>query len=150
MAASTSPQNTYLTFLMRSADSGSTYTDLCPIKDYPDFLNELNTIDVTDLQSDSHHYILGLKDSGGDMTFTANYIPATYQTLKGYAGTPQYLAIYFGGTVSATTVTPTGADGIWKFQAYLDVGIVGHGVDEAREMQIHVAPITDMEFSLGT
>lgn len=150
MAASTAPQNTYLTFLMRSANSGSTYTDIGPIKDYPDFLNELNTIDVTDLQSAMHRYILGLKDTGGEMTFTMNYIPATYQTLKGYEGTVQYLAIYFGGTVAGTTVTPTGTDGIWKFQAYIAVGIVGHGVDEAREMQLHVAPVSDMDFSLGT
>lgn len=145
---STSPQNTYMSFLMYSAD-GTAYTDLCPIKDYPDFLNELNTIDVTDLQSDSHHYILGLKDSGGDMTFTANYIPANYQTIRGYAGTVQHVAIWFGGSVSGGVVTPTGSDGKWTFDAYIDVGIVGHGVDEAREMQIHVAPVTDMVFSLS-
>lgn len=41
--------NTYMTFLMKSTD-GSAYTDLVPIKDYPDFLNEVNTIDVTNLQ----------------------------------------------------------------------------------------------------
>lgn len=149
MSASTSPQNTYLSFLMRSANSGSTYADLCPIKDYPDFLNDVNTIDVTDLQSNMHRYIMGLKDTGGDMSFTANYIPGTYQTLKGYEGTLQYLAIYFGGSVSGTTVTPTGSDGKWTFQGYLSVGIVGHGVDEAREMTIHVTPTSDMVFSLS-
>ena len=46
--------NTYMTFLMVSSDSGSTYSDLIPIKDYPDFMNEVNTIDVTNLQNAMH------------------------------------------------------------------------------------------------
>lgn len=54
MAAATTPTNTYQTYLMYSTNSGSTYTDLCPIKDYPDFLNEVATIDVTDLQNSMH------------------------------------------------------------------------------------------------
>ena len=49
-----SAMNTYMTFLMSSADSGSTYTSVVPIKDYPDFLNEVNTIDVTNLQNSMH------------------------------------------------------------------------------------------------
>lgn len=139
MAAATSPTNTYQTYLMKSANSGSSYTDLCPIKDYPDFLNEVNTIDVTTLQNSMHTYIQGLLDTGGDMAFTANYIPATYQTLKGLSG-PQYLAIYFGAD---------GVDGKWTFQGIVSVGIVGKGVDEAREMTIHVTPTTDMTFALS-
>lgn len=58
--------NTYMTFLMKSADNGNTYTDLVHIKDYPDFLNSVNTIDVTDLQNAMHTYIMGLLDTGGD------------------------------------------------------------------------------------
>lgn len=147
MAASTSPTNTYLTFLMRSTD-GTAYTDLCPIKDYPDFLNDVATIDVTDLQNAMHTYISGLADTGGDMVFTANYIPSNYQTIKAMTG-EQYLAIYFGGTVSGSTITPDGHDGMWKFKGLINVGIVGKGVDEAREMQIHITPSTDMTFSLS-
>ena len=54
MAASTSPTNTYMSFLMYSTNSGSSYASLIPIKDYPDFLNEINTIDVTNLQNAMH------------------------------------------------------------------------------------------------
>ncbi len=54
MAAATTPTNTYMTFLMYSTNSGSSYTQLCPIKDYPDFLNDINTIDVTNLQNAMH------------------------------------------------------------------------------------------------
>lgn len=142
--------NTYMTFLMNSTN-GSTYTDIVPIKDYPDFLNSVNTIDVTNLQNEMHTYIMGLLDTGGDMAFTANYTAADYGTVKALDdGTEKYLAIWFGGTKSGSTVTPTGVDGKWSFKGYVKVGIVGKGVDEAREMTIHVVPSTDMTFSVGS
>jgi hypothetical protein len=138
---------TYMSFLMHSTD-GTTYSDLVPIKDYPDFLNEVNTIDVTNLQNSMHTYIAGLLDTGGTMDFTANYSAADYQTVKALDdGSEKHLAIWFGGTESGGTVTPTGTDGKWSFDGYVKVGIVGKGADEAREMTIHVVPSTDMTFS---
>lgn len=143
--------NTYMTFLMLgTGDNTITYADLVPIKDYPDFMNEVNTIDVTNLQQAMHTYINGLLDTGGDMTFTANYTAADYQTVKNLDdGTDKNLAIWFGGTNSGGTVTPTGLDGKWAFTGRVTVGIVGKGVDEAREMQIHVVPTSDMTFSIN-
>lgn len=138
--------NTYMSFLMHSTN-GTSYTSLCPIKDYPDFLNDVNTIDVTSLQNANHVYIQGLLDAGADMTFTANYRAIDYATIKALANTEQYLAIWFGGTAAGGTVTPDGSDGKWQFKGYISVGIVGKGVDEAREMQIHVTPTTDITFS---
>lgn len=142
--------NTYMTFLMHSTN-GSTYTDLVPIKDYPDFLNEVNTIDVTNLQNSMHTYTAGLLDVGGTMDFTCNYSATDYQTVKALDdGTEKYLAIWFGGTESGGSITPTGVDGKWSFKGMVKVGISGKGVDEAREMIIHVVPCTDMVFSVGT
>lgn len=142
--------NTYMTFLMLgSGTSTITYADLCPIKDYPDFMNEVNTIDVTTLQNSMHTYIAGLLDTGGDMAFTANYSATDYQTVKALDdGEDKDLAIWFGGTESGGTITPTGSDGKWSFKGRVTVGIVGKGVDEAREMQIHVVPSSDMTFSI--
>lgn len=139
--------NTYMTFLMQK--SGNSYADIVPIKDYPDFLNTVNTIDVTNLQNEMHTYIMGLLDTGGDMAFTANYTAADYQTVKALDdGTEKDLAIWFGGTKTGGVVTPTGTDGKWSFKGMVKVGIVGKGVDEAREMTIHVVPSSDMEFSV--
>ena len=139
--------NTYMTFLMQK--SGNSYSDIVPIKDYPDFLNTVNTIDVTNLQNEMHTYIMGLLDTGGDMAFTANYTATDYQTVKALDdGTEKDLAIWFGGTKTGGVVTPTGADGKWSFKGMVKVGIVGKGVDEAREMTIHVVPSSDMEFSV--
>ena len=142
--------NTYMTFLMHSTN-GSTYTDLVPIKDYPDFLNDVNTIDVTSLQNSMHTYIAGLLDTGGSLDFTANYSASDYQTVKALDdGGEKYLAIWFGGTESGGTITPNGVDGKWTFKGMVKVGISGKGVDEAREMIIHVVPSTDMVFSVGS
>lgn len=53
--------NTYKTFLLNGTGTGTlTYAEICPIKDYPDFLNEVNTIDVTSLENANHTYIFGL------------------------------------------------------------------------------------------
>lgn len=91
---------------------------------------------------------MGLKDSGGDMAFTANYDKTSYSAIKALEGTEQNLALWFGGTEAADgTVTPTGSDGKWEFKGYVSVGIVGKGADEAREMQIHVTPTTVPAFS---
>lgn len=142
--------NTYMTFLMQSTN-GTSYTSICPIKDYPDFLNDVNTIDVTSLQNAMHVYIKGLLDTGGDMAFTANYTPTDYQTVKALDdGAAKHLGIWFGGTVAGSTVTPSGTDGKWQFDGYVTVGVVGKGVDDAREMTIHVTPTTDMTFSVAS
>ena len=139
---------TYMSFLMHGTGTGTlTWADLCPIKDYPDFMNDVNAIDITDLQQNMHTYIMGLKDTGGDMAFTANYDKTNFTTVKALEGTEQNLAIWFGGTEGQDgTVTPTGTDGKWTFKGYVSVGIVGKGADEAREMQIHVTPTTVMAF----
>ena len=142
--------NTYMTFLMNSTN-GTSYSDLVPIVDYPDFLNEINTIDVTNLQNEMHTYIAGLLDTGGSLDFTANYTATDYQTVKALDdGAEKYLAIWFGGTKNGSTVTPTGVDGKWTFKGMVKVGLVGKGIDEARQMTIHVVPTTDMTFSVGT
>ena len=91
---------------------------------------------------------MGLLDTGGDMAFTANYNKPDYNTALGLDdGAEHYLAIWFGGTESGGVVTPTGTDGKWSFMGMVKVGIVGKGVDEAREMTIHVVPSSDMTFA---
>lgn len=144
--------NTYMTFLMQGTGTGTlTYAEICPIKDYPDFLNEVNTIDVTNLQNANHTYIFGLGDTGGDMAFTANYTQADYQAVKALDdGVEKHLKLAFGATENNGTFTNHGADGSWTFDGMVKVGIVGKGVDEAREMTIHIVPSSDMVFVAGT
>ena len=130
--------NTYQTYLGYAA-SGSSYTKVI-IKDYPDVLNDVNTIDVTTLDDAAHTYIMGLKDSGGDMTFTANYDSTVYQALVALEGTVENIVIAFGST---------GTDGNWTFTGYITAGVVGKGADEAREMTIHVTPTSVPTFAVS-
>ena len=141
--------NTYKTFLLQGTGTGTlTYSEICPIKDYPDFLNKVNTIDVTNLENADHAYIFGLGDSGGDMAFTANYTVEDYTTVKALDdGTVKHLKLAFGATGTAGNWTDYGSDGAWTFDGMVKVGIVGKGVDEAREMTIHVVPSSDMTFA---
>ncbi len=144
--------NTYKTFLLNGTGTGTlTYAEICPIKDYPDFLNEVNTIDVTSLENANHTYIFGLGDSGGDMAFTANYTQTDYQAVKALDdGTVKHLKLAFGATGTEGNFSNYGSDGAWTFDGMVKVGIVGKGVDEAREMTIHVVPSSDMTFVPGT
>ena len=135
-------------FMQGTGTGTLTWADLCRIKDYPDFLNDINPIDITDLQNSMHTYMMGLKDTGGDMSFNANYSVTGYQAVKALEGAEQDLAIWFGGTKSGETITPTGTDGKWSFKGMISVGLVGGGVDAARQMTIHVTPTSDMTFSI--
>ena len=128
---------TYMTFLMHGTGTGTlTWADLCPIVDYPDFMNDVNPIDVTNLQNEMHTYIMGLKDTGGDMAFTANYDKTNFTTVKALEGTEQNLAIWFGGTEAGGVVTPTGSDGKFEGKGYVNMAKPGAGVNDPHDMQV--------------
>lgn len=144
--------STYKSFLMKGAGTGSsiTYTKLVDIRDYPDLQGEPETIDITTLSDGMFHNIPGIY-SGERRAFTANYDKTDYQTIKALEGSVQKMAVWFGGTVGTDgTVTPTGADGKFTFDAMIDVRVLGGGVNEARTMEIGVSPTSDIVFSVGT
>ena len=59
-------------------------------------------------------------------------------------------AVWFGGTESGGTVTPSGNKGKFSFKEYLDVFVSGAGVNEVRNMTITIAPSTPISFASGT
>ena len=140
--------STYLTFLMKGTVSSSTitYADLAPIKSYPDLGGTPEMIDVTDLVHKFRQYIEGVQDTGA-LEFTLNYDPTVYQTLKALSGSQHY-AVWFGGTVSGGTITPTGSDGQFAFEGELSVYVNGGEVNGAREMTVSIAPNSDIAFSV--
>ena len=138
--------NTWKSFLMIGSGSGTiTWSKLIDIIDYPDE-GAPEGIDVTTLSDGMHHFIPDIK-SNSVLTFTANYSASDYNTLKGYSGTEKDLAIWFGATVSGSTVTPTGTDGKWTFKGYVEVSRNGGSVGEARQMTVSVYPTTDAAFA---
>lgn len=137
-------ENTYGTYLMKK-DTDNTYSKLVDIKDYPDLGGSPEMLETTTLSDKMQTFILGIQKSDS-LEFTCNYDKTTYTTLKDLEGDELDLAIYFGGTESNGVVTPTGANGKFKFKGSLSVHLTGKGVNEVREMVITIAASTVIDF----
>lgn len=136
MAMTTTPTSTIGTYLMEGTGSGTlSYTKLCDIKDYPDLIGAPEPLETTTLSDTQRKYVQGLKNNE-QLTFTANYTESDFNTLNGKTGII-HLAVDFG---------TDGADGRFTFDGYLSVSIVGHGVNEVREMSIVITPTTEITF----
>lgn len=134
-AAVTDLYSTYKTYLMQGNGSDTlTYTKLADIKDYPDIGGESEQLDVTSLSDKVKKSIPGIQNNDS-MQFTMNYNPTVYQSLQALCdGTAHHFALYFGASVSGSTVTPDGSDGKWTFDGQSNVYVSGKGTNEAREM----------------
>ena len=138
------PTSTYKTFLMHY--SSSTWSKLVDIKEFPDLGGTPEMIDVTTLSDKMMKYVLGVQSNEG-LTFTANYDKNDYTALQALAGSNQKYSVWFGGTESGSTLTPSGAEGKFDFEGELSVFVVGAGVNAARDMSITIAPSTEITFS---
>ena len=109
--------------------------------------NILDLIDMTTLSNKSKIGVPGIQNNDA-MTFDANYNPTVFASLQALAdGTAKHWAVYFGASVSGTTVTPDGSDGKFTFDGILDVFVTGGGVNEGRSMTITITPTTDIDFT---
>ena len=68
-------------------------------------------------------------------------------TVKGLEGSLRHWAIWFGGTKSGSTVTPSGSAGKFIFDGYLHAFVLGKGVNEVQEMQIDIIPTTEISLT---
>ena len=133
--------STYKVFLMMKGDSGSTYTKLIDIKDFPDLGGAPEMLETTTLSDKMQTYIPGIQNLDS-MEFTANYTKTDFATLKALEGETHSFAVWFGGTESAGVLTPSGSDGKFSFDGQLSVFPVGGGVNEVVDMTITIAPST--------
>lgn len=138
--------STYKVFLMQEKSSGSTYTKLCDIKEFPDLGGEPEMLETTTLSDNMQTYISGIQSLDG-LSFVANYDMAVFQSLKQLEGKTEKYAVWFGGQESGGTVTPDGSNGKFAFEGQLSVYPVGGGVNEVIDMKISIAPSTPITFS---
>lgn len=136
--------NTYKIFLMSKGTSGSTYTKLVDIKDFPDLGGAPEMLETTTLSDKMQTYIPGIQQLDA-LEFTANYTLDDFKKLKALDGQDLDYAVWFGGTESAGVVTPTGSDGKYNFSGQLSVFPVGAGVNEVVDMTITIAPSSPIE-----
>ena len=138
--------STYKVFLMHKASSGSTYTKLTDIKEFPDLGGEPEMLETTTLSDNMQTYIAGIQSMDG-LSFSANYDMTEYKKLKALEGKKESYAVWFGGTESSGVVTPDGSNGKFAFDGELSVYPVGGGVNEVVGMNITIAPSTPITFS---
>lgn len=131
--------STYKVFLMHKAST--TWEKLIDIKEFPDLGGSPEMLETTTLSDKMQTYIPGI-ESLDSLEFSSNYTLADYKTLKALEGKDEQYAVWFGGTESGDTVTPTGTDGKFKFNGQLSVFPVGGGVNEVVGMTITIAPST--------
>ena len=133
--------SSYKTFLMKKGSSGSTYEKLVDIKEFPDLGGDPNMLDATTLSDPMQINIMGIQKVDA-LTFTANYSSVDFATLDALKGQELDLAVWFGGTESDGTLTPSGDKGKFNFKGQLSVYVKGAGVDSVVEMAITVAAST--------
>lgn len=142
--------STYKTFLMKGTDTGSgiTYTNLVPIKDFPNLGGIPEMLDTTTMSDSARTYILGIQETES-MTFTANYTLEAFRAIKELEFVEQNFAVWLGADVVNEIATPTGVDGKFEFKGYITVTKTGGGVNEVQNMTITIAPTTVISETAG-
>lgn len=134
--------STYKVFLMKKA--AESYEKLVDIKDFPDLGGSPEMLETTTLSDKMQTYIPGIQSLDA-LEFTANYTKTEYEKLKALEEQEMELSVWFGGSESNGTVTPTGENGKFNFKGYVSAFITGGGVNEVVGMTVSVAPSSAIE-----
>lgn len=129
---------------MHKGASESAYTKLIDIKEFPDLGGDPEMLETTTLSDKMQTYIAGIQSLDG-LSFTANYDLTNFKTLKALEGKNEKYAVWFGGTESGGTLTPTGRDGKFSFDGQLTAYPTGGGVNEVVDIGITIAPSTPIQ-----
>lgn len=129
--------STYMTFLMHK--NNTSWEKLLDITEFPDLGGEPELLETTTMSDKMQTYVNGVQSNDG-MQFNANYDLTEYKALKALEGKQEEYAVWFGGTETANTPTPTGDQGKFLITGELSVYVTGAGVNEVRGMTITIAP----------
>ena len=143
--------STYNTFLMVKG-TGSTYTKLVDIKEFPDLGGDPETLETTTMTDAMQTFIMGLQGNEA-LDFTANYTPADYQAVAAVSGVQKDFAVWFGKDDNINKSDAVAADGgdmgKFKFSGQLSVRVNGASVNEVVEMTISIIPNSSIEYEAG-
>ena len=117
------------------------------IKSFPDIDAHGNPdqVEITDLCSEFHEYMDGLKNYADDLEFTANYDEDKFQTLNAFGNTRKAVEILLCNGASDAT----GANGKFSMtEAEIAVRLNGGGVGDVMEMTIVVKPKSEITFAV--
>ena len=131
--------SSYKTFLMHK--NASAYEKLVDIKNFPDLGGAPEMLETTTLSDAMQTFVEGIQSQSA-LEFNINYDLETYQKIVAMKGTEKEFAVWFGGTETGGSVTPTGDEGKYNFKGYISIRVVGKGVNEVKEATISIAPST--------
>lgn len=124
---------------LKYGTDGIAYAKLVDIINYPDLGSSPSKLDTTDLtQPEYKTSVLGLQEIP-DLTFEANYVEATFNTISNLTASSYYFELDFGS-----------ADGKFTWQGGISIFANGGGVDEVRKMTITVSASTPIVFATVT
>ena len=132
--------STYKIFLMKKT-SGETYEKFLDIKSFPDLGGAPEMLETTTLSDPMQTYIAGIQSLDA-LEFEANYTKEDYEKCKAEEGKTGSYAVWFGGTNTGNTITPTGDQGKFEFDGMLSAFPTGGGVNEVVGMTVTIAPST--------
>jgi len=139
--------STYQTYFMYRTSSSGTWAKVIDITSFPDLIPPKEQIDITTLSDYMRVYINGIGDSGGDMSFGANYTAENYSTVSALEGNQYEYAVWFGASGTEGNETPDGHNGKFSWTGDVSAGISGGGVNEAVGMTVVATPSSVITFS---
>ena len=123
--------SSYNIVLKTSDTATGTYTELVPVKDFPDLGSAPDTIEVTTLRDKMKRYIQGLQDTGS-FEFTYNYTKTDFTKVKALDdNTTHYFELDFGNDGE-------GGEGTFFFAGQVTTYVAGTGTGSVVEAKIVV------------
>ena len=123
--------SSYNIVLKTSETATGTYTELVPVKDFPDLGSAPDTIEVTTLRDKMKRYIQGLQDTGS-FEFTYNYTKTDFTKVKALDdNTTHYFELDFGNDGA-------GGGGSFYFAGHVTTYVAGTGTGSVVEAKIVV------------
>lgn len=139
--------STYQTYLMYRTGTAGSWSKVIDITSFPDLVPPKEKIDITTLSDYMRVYINGIGDTGGDMSFGANYTAENYAAVNALDGSQNEYAVWFGATGAQGSETPDGHNGKFSWTGDISAGISGGGVNEAVGMTVNCTPSTVITFA---
>ena len=118
----------------------TTWTELFKFKTDPTLLDPPELLDTTTQADHGRTSVFGLAANEAK-TFTLNYDPDVFETIKALEGTELDLSLWFGDSFNATSneYEPTGSYGKFTGKGYLYVSVNGGDVNTVRDMTVTLA-----------
>lgn len=139
--------STYQTYLMYRTSTSGTWEKVIDITSFPDLVPPKEQIDITTLSDYMRVYINGIGDTGGEMSFGANYTAANYATVNALEGHQYEYGVWFGASGEQGSEIPDGHNGKFSWVGDISAGISGGGVNEAVGMTVNCTPSTVLSFA---